>query len=187
MHYPEPKMNQKSPKGPKSILILTMKLLYTYFWKMLPIGALIWLTPIWLIEPKSRNPPQITKKWCQVIPFQRQTRCLESDCHVRHQCVQHKLTNDFPEWLGIWFFVSVCHVLKTLGHYVLRTKCLCAEKCSRCGLQDFQSQNFQPNSLLRAENCYPAAQYSEVHQQKRRLSCKQTTTPTKQPLQRSNF
>ncbi len=26
-------MNQKSPKGPKSILILTMKLLLTYFWK----------------------------------------------------------------------------------------------------------------------------------------------------------
>ncbi len=41
-------MNQKSPKDPESILILTMKLLYTYFWKMLPAGALIWLTPIWL-------------------------------------------------------------------------------------------------------------------------------------------
>ncbi len=25
-----------------------MKLLYTYFWKTLPLGALIWLTPIWL-------------------------------------------------------------------------------------------------------------------------------------------
>ncbi len=48
-HYPQPKMNQKSPKDPKSILILTMKLLYTYFWKTLPIGALIWLTLIWLI------------------------------------------------------------------------------------------------------------------------------------------
>ncbi len=49
MHYPQPKMNQKSPKDPESILILTMKLLYTYFWKMLPVGALIWLTLIWLI------------------------------------------------------------------------------------------------------------------------------------------
>ncbi len=42
-------MNQKSPEDPKSILILTMKLLYTYFWKRLPIGALIWLALIWLI------------------------------------------------------------------------------------------------------------------------------------------
>ncbi len=49
MHYPQPKMNKKSREDPKSILILTMKLLYTYFWKMLPIGALIWLTTIWLI------------------------------------------------------------------------------------------------------------------------------------------
>ncbi len=39
---------QKSPKDPKSILILTMKLLHTYFWKMLPVGALIWLALIWL-------------------------------------------------------------------------------------------------------------------------------------------
>ncbi len=51
MHYPQPKMNQKSPKDPKSIFILTMKLLYTYFLKRLPTGALIWLTPIWLISP----------------------------------------------------------------------------------------------------------------------------------------
>ncbi len=42
-------MNQKSPKDPKLILILTMKLLYTYFWRTLPVGALIWLAPIWLI------------------------------------------------------------------------------------------------------------------------------------------
>ncbi len=28
MHYPQPKIYQKSPKDPKSILILTMKLLY---------------------------------------------------------------------------------------------------------------------------------------------------------------
>ncbi len=49
MHYPQPKTNQKSPKDPKSILILTMKLLYTYFWKMLPAGALILVALIWLI------------------------------------------------------------------------------------------------------------------------------------------
>ncbi len=49
-------MNQKSPKGPKSILILTMKLLYTYFWKKLPVGALIWLAPIWLIWAQIAQP-----------------------------------------------------------------------------------------------------------------------------------
>ncbi len=49
-------MNQKSPKDPKSILILTMKLLYTYFWKMLPIGPLIWLTLIWLIWAEIAQP-----------------------------------------------------------------------------------------------------------------------------------
>ncbi len=60
-YYPQPKMNQKSPKDPKLILILTIKLLYTYFWKMLPVGALIWLAPIWLIwaqiaQPISNHP-----------------------------------------------------------------------------------------------------------------------------------
>ncbi len=48
VHYPQHKMNQKSPKDPESILILTIKLLYTYFWKTLPTGALIWLALIWL-------------------------------------------------------------------------------------------------------------------------------------------
>ncbi len=42
-------MNQKNPKDPKSILMLTIKLLYTYFWKILPVGALISLAPIWLM------------------------------------------------------------------------------------------------------------------------------------------
>ncbi len=49
-------LNQKSLKDPKSILILTMKLLYTYFWKSLPIGALIWLAPIWLIWAQIAQP-----------------------------------------------------------------------------------------------------------------------------------
>ncbi len=68
-HYPQPKMNQKSPKDPKSILILTMKLLQTYFWKTLPIDALIWLALILLafsksslIGPSSSNHLKITKK-----------------------------------------------------------------------------------------------------------------------------
>ncbi len=55
-HYAQPKMNQKSPKDPKSMLILTMKLLHTYFWKTLPIGALIWLTLIWLIWAQIAQP-----------------------------------------------------------------------------------------------------------------------------------
>ncbi len=50
------KMNQKCSKDPKSILILTMRLLYTYFWKTLPVGALIWLVPIWLIWAQIARP-----------------------------------------------------------------------------------------------------------------------------------
>ncbi len=56
MHYPQPKMNHNSPKDPESIFILTIKLLYTYFWKTLPIGALIWLAPIWLIWAQIVQP-----------------------------------------------------------------------------------------------------------------------------------
>ncbi len=56
VHYPQPKMNQKSPNDPKSILILTIKLLYTYVWKMLPVGALIWLALIWLIWARIAQP-----------------------------------------------------------------------------------------------------------------------------------
>ncbi len=59
-HYPQPKLNQKSPKDLELILILTMKLLYAYFWKMLPIGDLIWLTPIWLAFSKSSQIVQPT-------------------------------------------------------------------------------------------------------------------------------
>ncbi len=36
--------------------ILNIKLLYTYFWKTLPTGALIWLTPIWLIWAQIAQP-----------------------------------------------------------------------------------------------------------------------------------
>ncbi len=48
-HYPQPKLNQNSPKDPKLILILTMKLLYTYVWKPLPVCDLI----CWLAFSKS--------------------------------------------------------------------------------------------------------------------------------------
>ncbi len=59
-HYPQPKLNQNCPKDPKSILILTMKLLYTYFWKTLPTGDLIWLALIWLTFSKSSQIVQPT-------------------------------------------------------------------------------------------------------------------------------
>ena len=49
-------MNHKSPKDPKLILILTIKLLYTHFWKKLPIGGLIWLKRIWLIWAQIMQP-----------------------------------------------------------------------------------------------------------------------------------
>ena len=42
-HCPQPKFNQKSPKDPNLILILTMKLVYAYFSLMLPEGALIFV------------------------------------------------------------------------------------------------------------------------------------------------
>ncbi len=50
---------QNEVKEPKSIHIFTMKLLYTYFWKML-----LWfgLHQFGSFEPKLRNPPQITWK-----------------------------------------------------------------------------------------------------------------------------
>ncbi len=54
---------QNEPKEPKRSQInphLDYETAVHILLKTLPIGALIWLTPIWLIEPKSRNPPQIT-------------------------------------------------------------------------------------------------------------------------------
>ncbi len=55
-HYPQPKMNHKSLKDPKLILFLTIKMLYTYFWKMLPVGAWIWLALIWLMWAQITQP-----------------------------------------------------------------------------------------------------------------------------------
>ncbi len=52
-HYPQPKMNQKIPKDPKSILILTMKLLWTHIWKTLPVSDLISLSLISIAFSKS--------------------------------------------------------------------------------------------------------------------------------------
>ncbi len=77
-------LNQKSPKDPKLILILTMKqVLYTYFWKTLPVGDLIWLTPISLafykssqIGPSSSNHlKSATQKQNLTKSFLRVTHC----------------------------------------------------------------------------------------------------------------
>ncbi len=48
-HYPQPKLNQKSPKDLILILILTMEQVYTYFWKTLPICDWISLAPIIIV------------------------------------------------------------------------------------------------------------------------------------------
>ncbi len=67
-HYPQAKMNQKSPKDPKLILIL----LYTYFRKTLPAGALIWLAPIWLTWAQIAQPTSNHQKTiqCHFVPAQ---------------------------------------------------------------------------------------------------------------------
>ncbi len=61
---PQPKLNQNSP-----ILILTIKLLYTYFSKTLPTGDLIWLTPIWLTFTKSSQIMQPTSNHLKIAPW----------------------------------------------------------------------------------------------------------------------
>ena len=43
-----------------------MKLLYTYFWKTLPIGTLIWLAPIWLIWAQIVQP---TSNHLKTVPL----------------------------------------------------------------------------------------------------------------------
>ncbi len=84
-HYSQHKMNQKSPKDPKSILILAMKLLYTYFWKMLPIGALIWLALIWLIWAQIAQPTSNHLKNILSGPSYKETSTLSSG-HLKILC-----------------------------------------------------------------------------------------------------
>ncbi len=70
IYYPQLKLNQNSPKDPKLILFLTMKLLYTYFWLTLPTGALIWVALIWVAffkRSQIASPPQITYKVWQIL------------------------------------------------------------------------------------------------------------------------
>ncbi len=62
-HYPQPKLNKKSPKHPKVIPIFTMKQVYTYFWWMMPAGVLISVALISVAFSsalQSAQPPQIT-------------------------------------------------------------------------------------------------------------------------------
>ncbi len=86
-HCPHPKMNQKSPKDPKSILILTIKLLYTYLWKMLPIGALIWLAPILLIWAQIPQPTSNHLKMVQIIVWHHQKIGCHQQCEHQISCV----------------------------------------------------------------------------------------------------
>ena len=70
-------MNQKSPKDPKLILILTIKLLCTYFWKILLIGALIWLALIWLIWAQIAQP---TSNHLKSTQFEFGNDHIQDDC-----------------------------------------------------------------------------------------------------------
>ncbi len=85
IHYPQPKMNQKSPKDPKSILILTIKLLYTYFWKMLPEGALILLAPIWLTWAQISQPTSNHLKDFLVVVKYVWFLCENSDLELNNE------------------------------------------------------------------------------------------------------
>ncbi len=58
---PKPKINQKIPKDPKLIPILTMKQVYTYFQKTLPIGDLILLTDFTGFFQKLTNQIKLLK------------------------------------------------------------------------------------------------------------------------------
>ena len=96
VHYPQPKMNQKSPKDPELIFSLTMKLLYTYFWKTLPAGALIWLAPIWLT-------------WAQIMqPSSNHLKILNQ----RHNCINRGYSHGLRNWINS---VSQPNVLKLVS------------------------------------------------------------------------
>ncbi len=74
VHYPQPKANHESPIDLKLILILTMKLLYTYFFLTLPADALIWLPPIWpvsaqIAQPTSNHPKTNAKNAFAITPL----------------------------------------------------------------------------------------------------------------------
>ncbi len=74
-------MNQKSLKGPKLILILTMKVLLTYFWKRLPIGASIWLAPIWLTNPNRATHLKSPKKTLVSFRLEVPQECWEKETY----------------------------------------------------------------------------------------------------------
>ncbi len=79
-------LTQNEPKDPKSILILTMKQVYTYFWKTLPIGDLIWLAVIskssQIMQPTSNHLKRtFSCQWYDVcgvlvVQFSVDARCL---------------------------------------------------------------------------------------------------------------
>ncbi len=109
-------MNQKSKKDPKLILILTMKLLYTYFWKTLPVGALIWLTPIWLIWAQIARPTSNhLKKPGKLRRFH--------GSFEKGRCLEH-----ISKWLQVDLFKAflvLCHWVLCSCFFSLKTFQLC--------------------------------------------------------------
>ncbi len=98
-------MNQKSPKDPKSIFILTMKLLQTYFWKRLPIGDLISLTPISLafskssqIGPSSSNHLKSTGIFCKTDLLRDLQFCEQNRLHCEQVLANELLSVQDVAW-----------------------------------------------------------------------------------------
>ncbi len=79
-HYPQPKMNQKIQKDPKSILILTMKLLQTHIWKTLPISDLISLGLISLTFSKSSQISPSSSNHLKSVFNENKNSCFWTSC-----------------------------------------------------------------------------------------------------------
>ncbi len=120
MHYLKPKLNQRSTKDLKSILILTMKQVYTYFWLKLLIGALIFVATILITfskkHPSMEQPTLITLK--QFEWFTRGTYLLDWFLcqmvwgHTRYESAKPVLSikkrlalvgNEEPRWLRLYW------------------------------------------------------------------------------------
>ncbi len=70
-HYPQPKLNNRSPNDPK-LIILTMEQVYTYFWQTLPAGALISVAIILFTFSSALQ-------WCNLL------NSPENHCHDSHK------------------------------------------------------------------------------------------------------
>ncbi len=76
-----------------------MKVLLTYFWKTLPIGALIWLAPIWLISPNRathlKSPKNQTQynvvRTYEVVSENSET--VQGYCRERNACARSRTSH----------------------------------------------------------------------------------------------